>query len=208
MKIRFYFDPLCPWAWQCSRWIREVAKVRDVEVSWSLFSLQMIHEEKEDALTDLHERGTPALRALAAVRRSHGNEGVGRLYEAIGQRAHEGEGEELSPQLVEKALGDAGLDPSLMLKALHDESTIDDVRAEHEAVVSEVGAFGVPTIVLDGGGGIFGPVVSSAPEGEEAGELWDHVRWLTERGYFFELKRERDRAQESDRGDASGRQTS
>jgi hypothetical protein len=130
---------------------------------------------------------------LAAVRRKYGNEVVGRLYEAIGMRAHEG-GEELSPELVEKALTDAGLDPSLVWQALDDDSTIADVRAEHEAVVSEVGAFGVPTIVLEGGGGIFGPVISSAPAGEEAGELWDHVRWLTERGYFFELKRERDRS--------------
>ena len=128
------------------------------------------------------------------MRRNYGNEGVGRLYEAIGRRTHEGEGEELSPQLVEKALRDAGLDPSLLLKALHDDSTIDDVRAEHKAVVSEVGAFGVPTIVLESGAGIFGPVISPAPEGEEAGELWDHVRWLTERGYFYELKRERDQS--------------
>lgn len=127
------------------------------------------------------------------MRRENGDEGVGRLYEAIGWRAHE-EGEELSPELVEKALKDVGLDPSLVWKALDDDSTIADVRAEHDAAVSEVGAFGVPTIVLEEGGGIFGPVISSAPEGEEAGELWDHVRWLTERGYFFELKRERNRS--------------
>ncbi len=124
--------------------------------------------------------------------RKHGNEGVGRLYEAIGRRAHDG-GEELSPELVEKALKDSGLDASFVWRALDDDSTIADVRAEHDAVVSEVGAFGVPTIVLEDGGGIFGPVISSAPQGEEAGELWDHVRWLTEHGYFFELKRERDR---------------
>jgi predicted DsbA family dithiol-disulfide isomerase len=167
--------------------------VRDVEVSWRLFSLETIHEGKEDPLADLHAKGTPALRTLAAVRRASGNEGVGRLYEAIGRRVHE-DGEELSPEVVEKALADAGLNASLVWQALEDDSTASDVRAEHDAVVSEVGAFGVPTIVLEGGEGIFGPVLSSAPEGKEAGELWDHVRWLTERGYFFELKRERDRA--------------
>jgi len=36
---------------------------------------------------------------------------------------------------------------------------------------------------------MFGPVFAVAPAGEEAGELWDHCRWLIDRGHFFELKR-------------------
>lgn len=48
--VRFHFDPLCPWAWQSSRWIREVEKVREVEVDWRLFSLQLINENTDDPL--------------------------------------------------------------------------------------------------------------------------------------------------------------
>jgi hypothetical protein len=51
----------------------------------------------------------------------------------------------------------------------------------------------VPTIVSSSGKGIFGPVISTAPRGEEAGELWDKVAWLLEKETFFELKRDRDR---------------
>jgi hypothetical protein len=49
----------------------------------------------------------------------------------------------------------------------------------------------VPTLSIDGGPSIFGPIVDRRITGEEAGELWDHVAWLIERGFFFELKRER-----------------
>jgi 2-hydroxychromene-2-carboxylate isomerase len=190
--VRFHFDPICPWAWQSSRWMRDVAQTRDVAVEWRVFSMQLAHEGKDDPLADRHAKSTPALRALALVRRNFGNEGVGRVYEAIGRRVHEG-GEELDADVVRRALVDAGFDAGLVDEALQDESTIDAVRAEHDAAVTEVGAFGVPTIVLESGRGLFGPVIATAPSREEAGELWDHVRFLIDADGFYELKRERDR---------------
>ena len=78
--MRFHFDPLCPWAWQSSKWIREVERVRDVKVDWRLFSLRLINENITDPLAQEHAKGTVALRALAFVRRMKGNDDVGRLY--------------------------------------------------------------------------------------------------------------------------------
>lgn len=192
-RVRFHFDPLCPWAWQSSKWIREVEHVRDIEVDWCLFSLQLINENNDDPLADVHAKGTPALRALALVRRLEGNDRVGRLYEALGRRIHEPPSEELNEATVRSSLQDAGLDPSVIDQALGDESTMLDVREQHAAAVLEVGAFGVPTILLETGQGMFGPVIAKAPMGEAAGELWDHVEWLIRQDGFFELKRERDR---------------
>lgn len=191
--VRFHFDPLCPWAWQSSKWIREVEQVRDVEVEWCLFSLQLINENIDDPLADVHAQGTPALRTLALVRRVEGNHGVGRLYESLGRRIHEARSEELDETSVRSSLRDAGLDPSMVDQALSDVSTMQDVRDQHAAAVLEVGAFGVPTILLETGRGMFGPVIAKAPTGEPAGELWDHVEWLIQQDGFFELKRERDR---------------
>lgn len=193
MVVRFHFDPLCPWAWQSAKWIREVEQVRDIEVDWRLFSLQLINENSDDPLADVHARGTPALRALALVRRVEGNDGVDRLYESLGRRIHEAPSEELNEATVRSSLRDAGLDPSMVDQALNDESTMKDVRDQHAAAVLEVGAFGVPTILLESGQGMFGPVVATAPRGEAAGELWDRVEWLIRQDGFFELKRERDR---------------
>jgi predicted DsbA family dithiol-disulfide isomerase len=52
---------------------------------------------------------------------------------------------------MRSALEDEGFDRSLLDRALSDNSTAEDVRTEHVAAVSEVGAFGVPTIVLGRG---------------------------------------------------------
>ncbi len=49
------------------QWIREVDKVRDIEVEWRLFSLQLINDKNEDPLSDGHVRGTRALRTTALV---------------------------------------------------------------------------------------------------------------------------------------------
>jgi 2-hydroxychromene-2-carboxylate isomerase len=189
--VRFYFDPVCPWAWQGSRWIREVAAAGAVDVEWRLFSLKLVNAQGSDPLADVHERGTPALRALALVRREAGNDGVERLYAALGGRVHE-RGEQLGPDVVRAALDDAGLDPGSVSRALEDASTMEDVRSDFQSVVGEIGCFGVPSIVLESGKGIFGPVIARAPRGVDAVRLWEHVRWLIEAEGFYELKRDRD----------------
>jgi predicted DsbA family dithiol-disulfide isomerase len=192
-RVRFYFDPQCPWAWQGARWIREASRVRDLEVEWRLFSLQIVNTKEQHSPSARGMAGATALRTLALVRRSEGNEGVARAYKTMGALVHDG-GRRLSRTTIEDALADAGLDRSLVETALGDESTIDDVRTDHDAAADEVGCFGVPTMILASGKGIFGPVVATAPAGEEAGLLWDRVKWLTELDGFFELKRERDRS--------------
>jgi 2-hydroxychromene-2-carboxylate isomerase len=192
--IRFYFDPLCPWAWQGAKWIREVRSVRDIDVEWRLFSLFLINEHHEELEPETRHGMLFPLRVLALARREGGNEATERLYWAIAERLHEVQPRgEMTELLLRDVLDGAGFAPSLLDRALADPSTEGEVVAEHEALVSEVRAFGVPTIVLPSGKGIFGPVKALAPTGEAAGELWDHVRWLTEQDDFFELKRLRNR---------------
>lgn len=187
-----HIDPLCPWAWQTARWMAEVAAVRPVEVSLRLFSLELLGSHGDEPLRSPRSRSAAALRTLALARRRAGEPAAGRLYRCLGARIHD-EKERATPEVLAAAAHDAGLPQSLVDDALSDETTIADVRADHDLAVEGSGAFGVPTIVLESGRAIFGPVIAVAPRGEAAGDLWDHVRYLVDLDGFFELKRDRDR---------------
>src|SRR5580765_4946749 len=42
-EIDFYFDPMCPWAYQTSVWIREVRSLVGLDITWKFFSLEEIN---------------------------------------------------------------------------------------------------------------------------------------------------------------------
>jgi hypothetical protein len=76
--------------------------------------------------------------------------------------------------------------------ALADESTIQDVLADHEEAVRRYRAFGVPTLAIEGSDvGFYGPIIQFVPRGEDAGELWDYTSWALRQPNLFELKRDR-----------------
>lgn len=194
-RIRFHFDPICPWCYQTSRWIKRLEGLGDVELSWGLFSLEVQNAGDEpEELAEMHARSELGLRTAVAVRDAGSSDALGTFYSALGKRVHEG-GEPLGERsTVEGALEDAGLDPALCEKAMRDDSTRDRVIAEHRDLVDRTRSFGVPTVVLDDGEGpaIFGPVIREVPSSdEEARELLHHVIWLARYENFAELKRDR-----------------
>ena len=191
-KVRFHFDPRCPWAWQSSKWIREVAEARDIDIEWALFSLSLINMKPDQGVEEWMIPGDQALRTMVTVRRIAGPEGMGDVYKAIGDRIHEGD-RELDPVVMKEALLAAGLDEGLFDEALSDPTTETELKRDHDEIVERVGAFGVPTLVFESGMSIFGPVIGKPYGPERSAELFDHVKALTEVDGFFELKRERDR---------------
>lgn len=193
-RVRFYFDPVCPWSYQTSLWAHRLAELGVIDLRWGLFSLELQNAGKEpEDLASAHARSGRALRTAVALRRAAGASAVGSFYRTIGRRVHE-EGAPLeASETVEAALEDAGLDPALCAEAWTDESTAEQVAVEHRDLCERTRSFGVPTIVLDGGDGpaMFGPVVSEVPGDDDAVELWDHVSWLVRYENFAELKRDR-----------------
>ncbi|NYE94516.1 protein-disulfide isomerase-like protein with CxxC motif [Psychromicrobium silvestre] len=191
-KADFWFDPICPFAWVTSRWIGEVEKVRGISVDWHVMSLSVLNENKED-LSDFYKslmkRGWGPVRVVVAAQQLHGDSVVKPLYDAIGTRIHN-EGQKDYLEAIRGGLAEVGLPAELIDFASQD--TYDgELRASHEAGISQVGQeVGTPVVSFNGTA-FFGPVLTRIPRGEDAGRIWDATVALAEFPYFFELKRSR-----------------
>ena len=190
-KADFWFDPACPFAWITSRWMLEVEKVRDVQVEWHVMSLAYLNQDKDisDDYREFLATAWGPVRVLIAAEQAHGNEVLLPLYTAMGNRIHL-EKRDRDRAMVEDSLAEAGL-PVSLADAMDDSSYDDAVAKSHHAGMDQVGdEVGTPTISIDGTA-FFGPVITKAPRGEEAGQLWDAALQLASYPLFFELKRSR-----------------
>lgn len=192
IQVRFLLDPVCPWTHRAALWMREVRLVRPVSVEWGLLSLEYINRgEPHHPMRERFFRNRWAMRFLAKAARSGGNEALERLYFELAGACHDrGERLDEGSTLVEAAAR-CGSPRGWV------EETEDDPRLDEELWASygshcATGAFGVPTLYLEGRDvPYYGPVIDRVPLGEEAGDLWDHVLGLTRHDCFYELKRPR-----------------
>ena len=199
--LRFWFDPVCPFAWMTSKWVRTVAAQRDYEVEWRLISLRLLNAHIDYAAhfppeyEAGHTAGLRLLRVAARAREEHGADGLARFYAAVGQRIFETAGGSDPTQgtraLAEDVLSAAGL-PADLADALDDADRDAEIQAETDEALALTGRdVGTPILHFEPPEGVafFGPVISRLPDERQAAELWDHVIGLARFPGFVELKR-------------------
>ena len=197
--INFYFDPVCPFAWMTSKWIRIVQGRRDYTVDWRFISLRLINSHIDydahfpPAYEAMHDAGLRLHRMASAVREKHGREAMGPLYLAYGNQNFETDTEESHEPgwqgTPERAA--AGL-PTSFAEYLDDTSRDAEIQAESDEALSLTGKdVGTPIVHFQPPEGVafFGPVISRLPDEAQAVELWDHVVGLANFPGFAELKR-------------------
>jgi hypothetical protein len=202
--LHFYFDPVCPFAWMTSKWVRMVAAQRDYSVDWRFISLRILNENVDYAAhfppeyEAGHTAGLKLLRVAARVRAERGRPAVGPLYEAFGAQIFDtarleklAAADQAARYLVDAALEKTGLAPDLA-EALDDTALDDVIRSETEEALALTGRdVGTPILHFQppGGTSFFGPVISRLPSDDDAVPLWDHVIALAGFAGFAEIKR-------------------
>jgi hypothetical protein len=189
--VEFWFDPSCPWAWMTSRWVDEVAKYRDLEITWKIMSLAVLNENNDvsESYSAFFPRALRYTRLVTAVKELHGQAFVKPLYDALGTRIHPG-GSKSPDEVIPAALEEVALPADLIQYSLTDEYD-EQMRASHFDGINRVGQdVGTPVIAVNGVA-FFGPVISPAPKGEQAVALWDGTIAVASYPGFFEIKRTR-----------------
>jgi 2-hydroxychromene-2-carboxylate isomerase len=199
--VEVFVDPSCPWAWITSRWIKEVAPARDLNLTWRSYCLEIRDDygvvptmpaSHREAAIAAHALSHRMLRILEAARARSGEDAVDRLYTEWG-RGFFARGAAHDKTLLSKCLAACGCDRDLIDAA-------DDEKWDAPIVESmEVAyAFGgpktqTPTIVVrdDPPHGFKGPVMAPAPRGDAALRLWDAIQVISREPGFFEITRPR-----------------
>ena len=194
VPVDFWFDPLCPWAWLTSRWILEVEKVRPISPAFHVMSLAYLNEGKEGLSEDYRAFLANAwgpVRVCMAAAAEKGEDILLPLYTALGTRIHLDK-RTADRKLLEEALDDVGL-PTGLVEAMDSTEYDEALKQSHHAGMDQVGMEVGTPVISTHGVAFFGPVVTPAPKGEDAGRLWDGVLAVAGTPGFFELKRTRDR---------------
>ncbi len=187
--VDFWFDASCPWTWITSRWVVEVSEARGFSVTWHPFSLAVLNEGKD--IPENYRQHVEAARfgaqVAAGVAAECGNKVLGRFYTELGERYFVGKRQNERAAITE-ALSIVGAPADLADRAADYAGAIEESTREGLKLVGD--DVGVP-IVAFGGVAFFGPVISPAPRGQAALDLWDGCVALARTPGFFELKRTR-----------------
>ncbi|MGH3381477.1 MAG: DsbA family protein [Actinoallomurus sp.] len=189
LSVDVHVDPMCPFAYATSVWLRDVRAQTGTALNWRFFSLEEINrvEGKKHPWERPWSYGWSLMRVGALLRRRD-MAALDTWYARVGAELHERGGKPHDPQVARALLDELGFGAATLEEAMADPATHDEVRADHDRVVA-AGGFGVPTLFFPDGQCLFGPVLVDPPEGERALRLWDTVTGMLEFPHVYEIQR-------------------
>ena len=187
--IEFFFDPICPYAYQTSLWIRDVREQLGFSINWRFFSLEEMNRTGDSKHPWEREiaYGWSQMRVSAWLRRQN-MDWCDRHYDVCGKALHIEGRRPYDRTVAMQLLSEADLPTNAWGDALADPTTHDDVRRDHDDAVNIHAGFGVPIIIIPGARAVFGPVVVPVPPADRALELWDMTVAYSKFPGLFEIK--------------------
>jgi hypothetical protein len=191
--VRFWVDPVCPWCWTTSQWIRRIATPKDLEITWEPISLLVKNNPARGSRsynTVVWTRGL--LRVMESVRDAGHGDRLGELYTEYGRRIHHLGKRKWDPAL---ALAAVGLDESHAAAADDERWDVPLLQRMGDGLALVGDDVGTPIIAFHRADGVevgaFGPVITKAPRDQDALALWDAFVTVTSLDEFWEIKRTR-----------------
>ena len=174
--------------------------MRDVHVTWKVMSLAILNEGSEvpPQYAEAMAAAWGPVRVCIAAEQQFGAERpdiVGELYTALGVRLHLQSRTDYATVIAE-SVAEVGL-PAALAEAANDSSLDQALHASHDEGARLVGPdAGTPIVAIaDRNGeevGLFGPIMTPAPLGEDAARMWDGFVLMVQTPGFYEIKRTRD----------------
>lgn len=188
-SIELYVDPVCPFAWVTSCWLRDAATTTGRSVALRQMSLAVLNDGRDVAPAQRAklEWSRRVGRVFAAATAEGGPGSFGDLYEPLGALVHNGAGDVVD-SLVKEALAATSCSPALV-DALDDPAWDDVVRAAHQRSQDALGGRGGSPIIAVDGRGFFGPVLMGLPARDAGIALLDAVLTAASTPGFAVLQR-------------------
>jgi 2-hydroxychromene-2-carboxylate isomerase len=193
VDLDVWIDPICPWSWLTSRWIMEIAPLRDIRIRWRPLSLLMktrLPESSPHYAQASHSLGL--LRVLEMVRVREGDDAAGRLYTEYGTHIHEEQHRSVD---TEAALERAGINVGYARAA--SEERIDSSLRAHMAEGQALAGMdaSLPFLAFrtkdDIRVGFSGPILNRRLSLEDSLNLWDGFMLTANIDGFWEIRRSR-----------------
>ncbi|KIE51284.1 MAG: hypothetical protein CL421_03260 [Acidimicrobiaceae bacterium] len=194
-EVDFHFDVMCPWAYQTSKWIRNVRQQNGLAINWKFFSLEEVNlkEGKKHPWERDWSYGWSMMR-IGAILRRESMDDLDKWYERSGRALHEEGIRPHDPIVAKKLLEEIGIDPNIVDQSLEDLTTHDEIKRDHQRVIN-AGGYGVPTLFF-GEHALYGPVLIEPPQGDAALRLWAAVTSWLEFPYLYEMQKPKTREDE------------
>jgi hypothetical protein len=188
-KVRLWFDPVCPYAWNVARWLVGIAS--GFEIDWELMSLAILNEGRQlPPPEQAHMRDSRQVgRLMVAIRDELGVRGMTAAYFSFGKKYFD-RSVTVDAQLIGHVVSAVGARHSTADALVN--SDLDAVVAQsHQAGQRALGEkTGSPILSIDGHA-FFGPVLTSVPPPRSARALFDAVAVLAATPEFSQLQRPR-----------------
>jgi predicted DsbA family dithiol-disulfide isomerase len=176
MEFDVFYDYLCPFVYRASVLIENVRASgdRDLKVGWRYFSLAQVNSKDEgwtvwDAPAGDRVKGRNAFKGAEAARRQ-GRFDDFHMPMLLARHRDRLDIDEV--EVVERVAVEAGLDLDRFRRDIADPDILETLARDHRQGVAELGVFGTPTFVFQGGASAY-VRLSEPPESADALRVFD-----------------------------------